>query len=814
MVSYNENLAFGRIALKVDLTRNYTIKHLLKGRKALNFKVTVKNLQLVLSLISFAAILVIVPFNISCSAFETAETEEQALQSLRQMMKDGKLPPEAMVAGIESRFSGTKTGALAKILRAHIRLSNGDGTGAAEILNSSIFKQKSNVADYALWLRAKALKQAAKYADAMSAAEQLLKDFPGSIRAREAKLVWAESALPGGQPQKVPEFLADLAAKNDADALLLVAKSYEQTGNQPEAINSYRKVYFLGVGTNAWRDAEAKLNQLGQSLEPQTAEEASIRADKLIKANNYSEAQKTYDALLAALPTAATPKIQLKRLIVSSTLRNAPAAQSAFNSIPDSNEGKAEGYYYLSRAYAIVKLWSEARRTVDEMRQKFPNSSWTPKTLISVGMLARDAKSKLDEAYFLRTAVTAYPNAIDVAQAQFELAWLEHDSKNFALSSQMLTEHLGRYADKDTTYRGRAGYWSARDSERAGKIPEACALYEAVIYRYNSNWYGYLASQRIANLKALNKCGTSQNFGKDSMIGKAVSNLKSVTVAPETSGPREQERFGKAEQLSSIGLFDWAIEELNDAARTAANSPKVNLAVAKLYRQREDNTSALLALARSYPDYAQMFPEEMSKEDWDIFYPLHSWDHIKNWARNRNLDHYQVAGLIRQESVFNSRAKSSADAYGLMQLLIPTARTMARKYGSAVPVTLESLFTPATNIELGTAYMRDMFDKFGRIEYVACAYNAGPGRVPPWRASLPLEIDEFVEAIPFRETKGYVQGVIRNSAQYRRLYDDSGNFKANVGTKPVRQTIDTLPRERIAQELPDVVLDRDHSGEE
>jgi soluble lytic murein transglycosylase len=92
-------------------------------------------------------------------------------------------------------------------------------------------------------------------------------------------------------------------------------------------------------------------------------------------------------------------------------------------------------------------------------------------------------------------------------------------------------------------------------------------------------------------------------------------------------------------------------------------------------------------------------------------------------------------------------------------------------------VTADTLFQPAINIELGTAFMRDQFDKFGRIEYVAVAYNAGPGRVNPWRASLPFEIDEIVEAIPFRETKAYVQGVIRNSAQYRRLYDVNGKFQ-------------------------------------
>jgi hypothetical protein len=109
--------------------------------------------------------------------------------------------------------------------------------------------------------------------------------------------------------------------------------------------------------------------------------------------------------------------------------------------------------------------------------------------------------------------------------------------------------------------------------------------------------------------------------------------------------------------------------------------------------------------------------------------------------------------------------------------------------------------------------MRDQFDKFGRIEFVAVAYNAGPGRVPQWQASLPAEMDEFVEAIPFRETKSYVQGVIRNTAQYRRLYDEDGSFKPIVGSKPVRGEIDSRSIEQLSADLPDVVLEKEEGGE-
>lgn len=785
--------------------------------------------------ISTAFILIITTFSLNCSA---QQSEEQALQSLRQIMKDGKLPPESVVQQMESRFANTKTGALCKLVRAQIRMSGNDFNGAAEILNSNIFAQKTNLGDYALWIRGKALSQAGRFAEAQATFEKLTTDFPTSLRYREGKLLWANAALNNGQAAKIQSFLSDLLAKNDADALLFTAKAYEAQGNQAEAINYYRRTYFYGAGTTASKEAETKLNllnpnplinptvltnsnslpanssasNLSPALLPKTQEEAQVRADKLVEARNYTEAQKAFDNLFASYPASANYQNQLKKLSVLSNLRKMPEAQAAFSAIPSTANEKTEAYNQLARGYANAKMWAQARSTVDEMRRNFPNNPQTVKTMVAVGLIARDQKNKGDESYLLQSALSAYPNAVEVAQAQFELAWLAHDSKNFAQSSQMLTEHLGRYADKDTTNRGKAGYWSARDSERAGKLNEACALYDALIYRYNSNWYGYLASQRIANLKAMGNC-KSVNFPADSMVAKAAANLKSVTVAPETSTAKEQERFVKAEQLSTVGIFDWAIDELNSAQRTAPNSPKVNLAVAKLYRLKEDNTSALLALAKSYPDYSQMFPEEMGKEEWDIFYPLNYWDQIKNWAKNRDLDAYQVAGFIRQETVFSPRAKSGANAYGLMQLLIPTARTLAKKYGVEAAISAETLFQPALNIELGTAYIRDQYDKFGRVEFVAIAYNAGPGRVPQWRATLPYEMDEFVEEIPFKETKGYVQGIIRNSAQYRRLYDENGNFKPNVGTKQIRTAIDTQTRERIAQDFPDVKIDESKNGE-
>lgn len=735
-----------------------------------------------------------------CSA---QQTEQQALESMRQMTRDGKMPPESVVADIEKRFAGKRTGALARLLRARIRYESKDFAGAAEALNSEVFRKLTKLGDYAAWLRGRSLQQAGDHQSAMKEFAKVTSEYPASIRAEESRLQWAESAIRSGAAAGVPGELLPLTTKNHPAALLVTATAFEAAGDQEKAVLFFRRTYFGAAGTSEAKEAESKLTALGQPLIAQTDEEQAAKANSLFAAKKFADAADAFNELSLRFPAALNGSDVLR--FVTATARS-----GKMTVIPDrlrmlSGADLETGYYEVVVGFAKTKLWPQARAAADEMRSRFPSGKLTPKALVDSGIAARDGRNKGEERYFLGAALANYPNAIEVAAAQFELAWLAHENGDFARSSQMFIEHLARYVDRDTTNRGKAGYWAARDSERAGKAAEACALYDAVIYRYAANWYGYQALQKQQAMRSQGKCADTKP--PNATLAKAAANLKLVTVAPETSGEAEAALAEKSEELSAVGLFDWSIDELNLARKSAPTSPKINLALARHYRLKGDNVNAVLALAKSYPDYSQMFPEEMGREEWDIFYPHVAWDQIAAWSKNRSLDMYQVAGLIRQESVFNPRAASHANAYGLMQLLLPTARTVARKYGSTTAISVETLFQPALNIELGTAYMRDQLDKFGRIEYMAVAYNAGPGRVPQWRATLPAEMDEFVEAIPFKETKGYVQGVIRNSAQYRRLYDENGDFKPNVGTKPIRAAIDSQTREQLAAVYPEIVVD-------
>jgi soluble lytic murein transglycosylase len=133
-----------------------------------------------------------------------------------------------------------------------------------------------------------------------------------------------------------------------------------------------------------------------------------------------------------------------------------------------------------------------------------------------------------------------------------------------------------------------------------------------------------------------------------------------------------------------------------------------------------------------------------------------------------------VAALIRQESEFNVKVISHANAYGLMQLLPTTGKQLAYHFGIK-RFNSAQLLTADRNVQLGTFYFHNLLDSYGgQVEYALASYNAGPSRANLWRTWGPFrEPCEFIESVPFHETRGYIQVVLRNADVYRRLYAGS-----------------------------------------
>jgi soluble lytic murein transglycosylase len=142
----------------------------------------------------------------------------------------------------------------------------------------------------------------------------------------------------------------------------------------------------------------------------------------------------------------------------------------------------------------------------------------------------------------------------------------------------------------------------------------------------------------------------------------------------------------------------------------------------------------------------------------------------------RELDPYFVYSLMRQESLFDPRVVSPAAAYGLMQLLLSTARRMATR-ANIDAVDVEDLFSPETNVKLGTEYLTELADRFDSDPVLMLAgYNAGETAAERWQErGKDLELDEFIEKISYRETRAYVKKVLRNYRNYLRLYGEIGS---------------------------------------
>jgi peptidoglycan lytic transglycosylase len=755
--------------------------------------IRIRKFQFALFLMSLSTVIAIVaPLFLvtSCQNLQQTPQELKARENLRVMTRGGVLPAEAVVAKIESDFPRTTAGSLAKMVHARIKLKNNDYAGTAALLDSRNFADYTTIGDYALWMRGNALEQANRRVEARAAYEKLARDYPNALRARDALLKVGQMLMQDGQASVVPLMLKPLVENNDAPALLLAAKAYEQTGDSTGALANYRRIYFYASTSSEASEAAAAINRLGSSTTAVNGEEANRRAMALFSTQRWAEAYDSLTDALTRFPAAANRDIRVFRVTAAANARKFPEAMAALNQVP--TEERSGAMMGLASAYGRAKQWAQARSVAEEMRQLERSPTATMRTFVYLGQRAEEAKDDVNASYFYRAALNSFPGNAEVTPAHFYFAWKAHEAKNFAESSRLLTEHLAVYAGNNTDFRGKAAYWAARDSERAGKLAEARAIYQGLLARYDANWYGYLAQQRLNDMTRNGNAPVAK-FAADSPVGRAVANLQTVTVAEETAGAAEDERIGKADQLNIIGSDDSALEELREPSGRNPNSPRVNLTIAKIYRGQNDNVQALNYLKRSYPDYSQMKPEEMRRDEWDVFYPLQYWDIIKQESQGRGLDPYQVAGLIRQETVFNPRAVSPARAYGLMQLIVPTAVTTARRIGSDRAITVESLFEPRLNIQLGTAYFKDQLDKYGKIEYVAAAYNAGPNRVVQWRASLPLQIDEWQEEVPFRETRLYIQGVVRNTLQYRRLYDENGNFRPEVGSRAVYPSPNSSP---------------------
>ena len=713
---------------------------------------------------------------ITCSGLSVA-------QDLRARLKTvAAAQSEAELQKIETSNPRSEEAALARLFRGYLRLQAKDYTAALTILDEGLIGRQSKLGDYAIYYRGQALQGVGRTEEAEKMYVKAAEEYPTSMMARTAVLQAAGSATLRGAYQSTIDYINSLGSNADGTALKLKAEALEKIGKREEAATIWKKMYFEMPQAPEAGEVSNKLVALGAAPASTvaTAPMLRARADKLYQANLWVIAGQAYEQLSRQFPAATNPEVYLRGGVSFYKAKMYPNSMAMLMNVRSrSTQDQADAIYYRGLCYRAQRQEAPLLQAIADLRRVSPGSIQLGNLLYEIGKMNEESQPSVAATYYEQLFKEA-PRAENADEAHFWRAWRSHEAKDYPTAARLFIEHVAEYGEV-TENRGKAAFWGAMDSERAGDKPRAVTMYKALLTRYGAGWYGYNAERHIGELVRQGAKETPAD--SDIVLSRAVAKLQINSPIVESINPADEERVMKADSLALINLPQLALGELENARSRAANSPKLNIRIAQIYRARNENVSAVNVLKRAYPDYGQMLVSEMPRAAWDVFYPLGWWSNIKEEAKRKNVDPYMIAGLIRQETIFNPTARSRANAMGLMQLLPSTGRSVAKKYslGGGV-ISSADLYNPVLNIQLGTSYVADLMGSFGRFEYVAAAYNGGPTRVARWLRELPpAEIEDWVDSIPLSETRMYVQGVYRNARQYRRLYDDQGRFKPEVG---------------------------------
>jgi soluble lytic murein transglycosylase len=324
----------------------------------------------------------------------------------------------------------------------------------------------------------------------------------------------------------------------------------------------------------------------------------------------------------------------------------------------------------------------------------------------------------------------------------------------------------------NSEYAPPALYFLGRLAENSNDAPGAIAYYTEIVNEYPNYYYTVLARDRM---KALN--GTPSPKVNEFLRGIAFPQ-RSRTLNFEANA-KARARIERARLLSSAGLDDWAVIELRYGAQNEDQPHVFAVELAELTAKTVGPDQAMRYIKRYAGNYLYLPLESAPAGFWKLAFPLPYRADLEKFAKQNGFDPFLIAALIRQESEFNPKAVSVANARGLTQIVPSTGRELSRKlkirsYGTA------SLFVPAVNLQLGTFYLKTIVENLGgRMEAALAAYNAGPSRAKAWSSWGEFrEPAEFIETVPFSETRNYIQTVLRNADTYRRIY--SSELRAGV----------------------------------
>jgi soluble lytic murein transglycosylase len=620
------------------------------------------------------------------------------------------------------------------------------------------------------------------YAAYYLASSQILSKDSGEISKELAAVEAVQIASPLASKAAVLEAKAMVDLKNPAgavrilsehagelpqpDTALTLATAYEAASDPLNAALFYQRVYFGYPDTDAATRASAALVLLKDSLGPAYPASSPAqmlgRADRFMAEHDYVRARQEYTGMIRDLTGLERDQARV-RAGAADYLRGETAAASRYLETLDleHSEADAERLYYLAECQRRANDDGERLETLKRLAAGYPKSPWRLKALVSAANhYLLENRPELFESFY-RSVYQDFPDDPTAPYGHWKVTWNAYVHRR-PEAAELLHEQLERYPADPRT--GAAMYFLGRLSEGSSDFSAARAYYAKILSLYPNFYYAVRARERMADPKLV---GAEPSATVVHSLNGLPFPERRVPVGQQLSSNTKL-RIERAHLLITAGLQDLAEGELRFGAR---NDGQPQLLAMELARTASAPYIGLRYMKSFAPDYLSTPFDQMPRAFWEYLFPLPYHKDLVHNATEQNLDPYIVAALIRQESEFNPAAISRKSAYGLTQLMPATGRQLARRSGVRRFRT-SMLLRPSTSLQLGSRYLRNMLDECGgKWEETLASYNAGKTHVDQWRTWDSFqEPAEFVETIPFTETREYVQAVLRNAAIYRRLY--------------------------------------------
>jgi soluble lytic murein transglycosylase len=713
-------------------------------------------------------------------------------------------PPESLGRAYRESPTPARRKALEKFAASH---KDANGALAHFTLGEVSFEQKRfpdailhleaaqsrlpKLADYTAYYLAAAHSETADYSAAAREAA-IVRSVPlRSPFATKSIVLQARALAASGSAQEAVRMLRERYADlPQPDADLAMAIAYEAARDLPHAAQYYQRVYYeYPTGDPATRAAAALItlrDGMGAAYPAPAAQAMVERGHKLLAQREYARAQSEFQALVPQLSGPERDRARVGIGAAEYLSGDVAAAYSHLRSLEVSNpeanaEANAERLYYLAECARKLNDEDQMMEAVKKLG-KHRESLWRYKALVAAAnrFLVINQPDKYTPLY--KAVYESFPDQPLAASSHWRVAWAayirrRHDAR------ELLREHLERYSVHPSA--SAALYFLGRLAEADADYPAARAFYTRLAAQFPNYYYGILARERMAQPKIV-AVGPSE---------KTAQFLRSIAFPPrQPAVPSEPDaetalRIARARLLESAGLPDLAQAELRFGAR---NGGQPYLLAMELARAANTPHERLHNIKSAAPDYLSMSLEDAPPAFWQLLFPLPYEKDLVRSAKQQNLDPYMVAALIRQESEFDPQALSAKNAYGLTQVEPATGRALARRAGIK-RFSNRSLFQPAINLKLGAYYLRALLDQWGgQWEQTLASYNAGKSRVNDWITwNQYQEPAEFVESIPFTETREYVEAVLRNATVYRQLYASKapGSRTPGVRRKPKRPAV-------------------------